>query len=92
MLAFLGMAACEGIRARACIWIDSELQGTLPKGRGTEVDDALASFLASARTQVTQERHSTPDSFSSFLNLTAMMNVRNNKLAMQLFDDVATLG
>lgn len=92
MLAFLEMPACEGIRARACTWIDSELQGNLPNGRGTEVNDALASFLASARTQVTQARHSLPESFASFLNLTAMLNVKNNKLAMQLFEDVATLG
>ncbi len=92
MLAFLEMPATEGIRARACIWIDSELRGSLPSGRGTEVNDALASFLVTARTQVTQARHSIPESFPAFLNLTAMLNVRNNKIAMQLFEDVATLG
>lgn len=92
MLAFLAIPACEGIRCRACTWIDTELQGNLPNGRGTEVNDALAVFLASARTQVMRARHARPESFASFLNLTAMLNVKNNKLAMQLFEDVATLG
>lgn len=92
MLAFLELPACEGIRAQACIWINESLNGALPDGRGTEVSDSLASFLALSRAQVAQVRRTQPTVFDSFLDLTAMLNVRNNKLAMQLFEDVATLG
>jgi hypothetical protein len=92
MLSFLELPACEGIRARACSWIDEALSGTLPESQGQAASDSLASFLTNARTQVTQARRTRPGAFESFLNLTAMLNVKNNKLAMQLFEDVGTLG
>lgn len=92
MLAFLKMPASREIRSRACIWIDECLSGVLPRGHEDEVYTSLADFLALARSQVTEDRYSLPQAFDAFVNLTAMLNVKNNKVAMQLFEDVATMG
>lgn len=91
MLALLELPACEAIRARACIWIDNTLSGSLPGNGGSDVNESLASFLSIAREQVAQVRQRDPNVLDSFLNLVAMLSVCSNKVAMQLFDDVATL-
>ncbi len=92
VLAFLRLPACVDIIAPACIWFDEELKGQLPQGHGSEVSDALANFLVAARPHVSAVRRKSPAAFDSFLSLTTILNIGNNRLAMQLFDDVATLG
>lgn len=79
------------LRAEACIWLDEELKGDIKDGYNNELVNEMASFLASTRPLLARGRMGQSSAFRSFLNLTAALNVKNNRLAMQLYEDVATL-
>ena len=85
------MAAAQLIRAEACVWITDELDESVLDHDRDGVSDELASFLELARAEVTSVRHARPNAFTAYLDLLAVLNRRNNRLAMQLLDDVATL-
>ena len=90
-LSFLRIDACSDLRFDACIWLDEEIGRQVSKDRDTKTTDELAYFLAISRSSVARERNARQDVFKAFLNLTALVSLENNRLGMQLYEDVATL-
>ncbi len=90
-LPFLTLDACVGIQADACLWIRDGFEESLLDRDREQVKDHLSAFLEKARIAVLQARVAKPACFTAYLELLAMLSHRNDRLAMQLMDDVLTL-
>jgi hypothetical protein len=90
-LSFLTLPACSKIRIESCRWLYEELRETGIDEHERGLTDSMATFLSTLRPDITNVRRREPGAFAAYLELLAMLNVHNNRLAMQLMDDVATL-